>query len=150
MDKNQLNRFQKFIELDLLEGCWLWKGSCNHDGYGKFTIFYKTIAAHRVAYEHWNGSIPDGLVIDHLCRNRNCVYPGHMRIVTVKENTNAGRNYEREKTICIRGHEFNDKNTYQDPNGSRRCKPCAALYQYKRRLKIATEKPKKEVTPKTK
>ena len=127
MDKLSLHRFQKNIELDLLEGCWLWKGSVNRDCYGTFWYEGKTRLSHRMSYEHWNGPIPKGLQLDHLCRNRNCVYPQHMEPVTFAENQRRGiqRNQYMDKTHCVRGHEFNEKNTYMKPNnGGRECRVC--------------------------
>jgi HNH endonuclease len=81
--------------------------------------------AHRVAYEMWFGPIPDGLVIDHLCRNRACVNPAHMEPVTHRENllrgTGASARQAAKKT-CIRGHEFDVRNK----NG-RECTTCIRL-----------------------
>lgn len=62
--------------------CWLWRGRAYGSGYGS----YRGQGAHRYLYECFNGPIPDGLVIDHLCRVRNCVRPDHLQAVTVAEN----------------------------------------------------------------
>src|SRR6202030_118623 len=63
-------------------GCWLWLGACNEFGYGKFG----KVKAHRFSYEREKGPIPDGLEIDHLCRNKSCVNPDHLEAVTHGEN----------------------------------------------------------------
>lgn len=67
--------------------CWLWVGSRNELGYGQYRIDNETRGrAHRVAYELLVGPIPEGLTIDHLCRNTWCVNPAHMEPVTIQEN----------------------------------------------------------------
>lgn len=129
MNKNDLLRFQKYIELDLLEGCWLWKSNINENGYGYFKINYKNMRAHRVSYQYWNGPISKNYEIDHLCRNRSCVNPQHLEAVTHQENTKRGLqskphlNQHVNKTHCKRGHEFNEKNTYVK-DSSRHCRIC--------------------------
>ena len=87
MNKKEITRFQKRIELDLLEGCWLWKGgSKGKTGYGSFWFKGKSGTAHQASYDHWNGKVPQGLQIDHLCRNRKCVNPAHLYLGTQKDN----------------------------------------------------------------
>lgn len=72
-------------------GCWFWLGATNSDGYGRIRIEGKTKFAHRIYYEHHIGPIPDGLELDHLCRNRSCVRPEHLEPVTHKENIRRSR-----------------------------------------------------------
>ena len=67
-------------------GCWLWIGKTRKDGYGVLSLFGGFGYAHRVSYELLVGPIPDGLVIDHLCRIRCCVNPDHLEPVTSREN----------------------------------------------------------------
>src|SRR5437870_177242 len=62
--------------------CWEWMAAKYPAGYGKFQMGDKNIQAHRIAYEMLRGPIPDGKCIDHLCRNRGCVNPDHMELVT--------------------------------------------------------------------
>lgn len=86
-------------------GCWEWQ-AFRHKGYGRFLLGGPT-RAHRVAYEILNGPIPDGMVIDHLCRNKGCVNPTHLEAVSQWENMQ--RHYSLQ-THCIRGHEFTPEN----------------------------------------
>jgi hypothetical protein len=72
------------------EGCWHWTGEKNRNGYGRVRIGKRRIVAHRVMYVLTLGRIPDDLVLDHLCRNRDCVNPLHLEPVTVRENTLRG------------------------------------------------------------
>ena len=71
-------------------GCWFWTGTVANHGYGYIKINGKNTMAHRFSWELHNGPIPDGLVIDHLCRVRSCVNPAHLRVVTFKENVLCG------------------------------------------------------------
>jgi hypothetical protein len=68
------------------EGCWLWEGAINSQGYGNFWDGVRFVKAHRFAYECLIGEIPEGLTIDHLCRVRHCVNPSHLEPVTMREN----------------------------------------------------------------
>ena len=67
-------------------GCKVWKGYIQPNGYGQFTLSGKQAYAHRFAYEQYVAPLEPGLVIDHLCRNRACVEPSHLRQVTQREN----------------------------------------------------------------
>ncbi len=66
--------------------CWIWQGAKDRHGYGHASAGGRTKKAHRVLYERIRGSIPDGLVLDHLCRNPPCVNPEHLEPVTHFEN----------------------------------------------------------------
>lgn len=80
-------KHQPIFEIAADTGCWVWRGRTNRDGYGK--IGRQTLA-HRAYYEALVGPIPDGLTIDHLCRNRACVNPDHMEPVPAVENVRRG------------------------------------------------------------
>lgn len=106
------------------DGCWEWTGSRRPDGYGQIHVGGKNRRAHRVVYELMVGPIPEGLTIDHLCRNRACCRPDHLEPVTRAENTRRGG---AALTHCKRaGHLYDEQNTYVSPKGERRCRACAA------------------------
>lgn len=87
------------------------------------------------------GEIPEGLVLDHLCRVHNCVNPQHLEPVTIQENLARGYGIcavNARKTHCQNGHPFDAANTsYEGPNKNRRCKACDAA---KKRRKSAAKR----------
>ena len=75
------------------DGCWEWAGAHTGPGYAKIReggAGSRIVGAHRVVYEVCRGSIPVGMDLDHLCRNRGCVRPDHMEPVTRQENLRRG------------------------------------------------------------
>lgn len=114
-------------------GCWIWAGGDN-GRYGTLNIGnHKMQPAHRATYELAKGKIPDGLHIDHLCRNTFCVNPDHLEAVTCKENVMRGEglaSINAKKTHCPKGHPYSGDNLYLHPNGSRKCVTCR---RYKKR-----------------
>ena len=144
MKKTTEERFWEKVEVT--ESCWLWTAGITHNGYGKFGERGKTLRAHRVAYERYIGKIPDGFILDHLCRVRRCVNPNHLEAITHKENTIRGEsnNQYKGKTHCIRGHEFTEENTRLrkfknkttgEVTSKRSCKACQDHYNNNRKFK---------------
>jgi hypothetical protein len=113
-------------------GCWEWQGSLV-DGYGVVcgTGPYSSlrIYAHRYMYERERGPIPEGLEIDHLCRNRKCINPAHLEAVTHRENMLRGDSFSArhaKQTHCLRGHELTPENVY-NWRRQRHCRKCCAI-----------------------
>lgn len=108
-------------------GCWQWLASTNPQGYGMFWLASagRPVGAHRVAYELTVGPVPEGMEIDHLCRNRACVNPAHMEPVRHAENVRrgAGGTNNRGKDRCPSGHPYTPENVYAY-RGSRICRTC--------------------------
>lgn len=85
-----IERFWSKVQLTEKEdGCWVWGGTISKGGYGQFAESGRSIRAHRYSYEYLEGSIPEGMVLDHACRNRLCVRPHshHVRLATPKQNS---------------------------------------------------------------
>lgn len=102
----------------------------NGRGYGQIGCSGTVKMAHRAVYEALVGPIPEGLELDHLCKNRLCVNPDHLEPVTHQENVKRGRaGYHRKplQTHCKRNHPFDEENTYVTSSGKRQCRACKAL-----------------------
>jgi hypothetical protein len=118
-----------WARIDKSGECWLWTGSKTTAGYGNLCIQRKWWYAHRLAYELVVGAIPPGLVLDHLCRVRHCANPAHLEPVTDGENMRRGLAPYGLRTRCKRGHDITDPaNVYVQPDGGKRCRPCALEY----------------------
>jgi hypothetical protein len=102
--------------------CWAWQRGYDKDGYGLIWFGKAGRRAHRAAYEEFVGPIPEGLSIDHLCRNRGCCNPAHLEPVTHAEN--MARSGPAQITHCANGHEYTPENTYTRPTGQRDCRAC--------------------------
>lgn len=110
-----------------MSGCWLWTGSVSSGGYARTWVDGRAQNASRVIYRAIVGPIQAALELDHLCRNVNCVNPEHLEPVTHQVNTLRGVGptaRHARKTHCLRGHPYDETNTYRDRKG-RRCRACA-------------------------
>jgi len=107
------------------DGCWTWTGHHHHrEGYALFSVATTDdvekrteIPVHRYIYEILNSKVPDGLELDHLCRNAGCVNPDHLEPVTHKENLG------RAGGLCKRGHPL-EGNRKRYPSGRSECLTC--------------------------
>ena len=131
---------------DTYDSCWRWTSTISKAGYPYFTLTStKMVRAHRLSYMIFKGDIPNGLVLDHLCRNKSCVNPDHLEAVTSLVNTRRGlsgkiNNPQTKKTNCPKGHSLSDNNLtlYTKRLGYRRCLICSREYQklYQRQLRL--------------
>lgn len=114
----------RFIEkVEHTGGCWFWKGCVSPKGYGQVTVGPRRRPAHQVSYEIHIGPIPDGLEIDHLCRNRDCVNPDHLEPVTHLKNLRR----RPVRKICPNGHLRTPDNLKTEKKGGetfQRCRRC--------------------------
>lgn len=105
--------------------CWQFTGYCPPHGYGQVG---QNLAVHRIVWEHFRGPIPDGLQLDHLCRNRPCCNPDHLEPVTSRVNVLRGVGFgatNAAKTHCDHGHELTPDNVYARPDRfGRLCRIC--------------------------
>jgi hypothetical protein len=101
-----------WAKVDKTETCWLWTGSLKSSGYGQINIDRIPRVAHRISYELTNGAIPEGLEIDHICHERRCVNPGHLRAVTRKQNAEHRSGPQRNNTSGVLGVSWTGKKWY--------------------------------------
>jgi len=104
-------------------GCIEWTKSTASHGYGQTWDGVTVRLAHRIAWELARGPIPADLTIDHLCRNRICCNPDHLRLLP--NVVNAAGNAQSLRTHCPHGHAYDESNTHIDKRGHRRCRQCA-------------------------
>jgi hypothetical protein len=88
--------------------CWLWSGGTTK-GYGRVWWQGRVASAHRLAYESIVGIVPDGYELDHVCRNRHCVRPEHLKAVDHRTNVVLGTGpsaINHAKVCCPKGHPY--------------------------------------------
>lgn len=102
------SRFWSYVD-KTEQGCWIWIGGVDGDGYGSFWIDARNVSAHRYSWTLENGPIPGGLHVDHRCFTRSCVNPHHLRLVTNKQNSEHRSGAQSRSTTGIRGVYPNGK-----------------------------------------
>jgi len=84
-------------------GCWGWNGSADGAGYWKYHMQGRSRRVHRIAFELTHGPIPDDMVVDHICHNRSCTNPKHLRLATRKQNAENLGAARANSTSGVRG-----------------------------------------------
>lgn len=142
-------RFFKKISIDSKNGCWNWMGSHDSGGYGHVVYNGKLESSHRVFYAWFKGSIPRNkgkniFQLDHLCKNRKCVNPYHLELVSFKENILRGESpsaIHSKQIYCKNGHLLPKEFNYVRKNGKREriCQICKKEYhrKYMRKYRLS-------------
>lgn len=129
------DRIVQKIRRNAATGCWEWIACRTATGYGRVWDGHRSDWAHRVVFQLVRGPIPEGKVLDHLCRVHHCVNPFHLDPVTDLENTLRGDNPDvtrarhRAKTFCKRDHPLFGANLYRHPTGRRVCRKCRDIHK---------------------
>lgn len=147
LEKTFEQRFWEKVAIIPFHECWEWIGFKDaNNQYGKFlesgiTGLKRQVFAHRVSVILDNRIIPEGMVVDHICRNKGCVNPVHLRVVTPRinalENNSGPAAINAAKTHCIRNHPLigdNLMNSKTRPT-RRQCKKCAVIVNANQRKK---------------
>jgi len=122
-----LDRVMSRVDRRGADECWPWLMSVGSHGYGQIGWWVGSgqstmMTAHRVVWIAHNGPVPDDLVVDHVCHNRVCCNPAHLRLLSDSEN--ARLTSWVLKTHCRMGHPYDEANTYVNPRGHRYCREC--------------------------
>lgn len=121
---------QERVQIDN-NGCWLWTGWINPDGYGLIRIDNTRMRAHRLSWTLFHGPIPDNLTIDHLCRIRHCINPEHLEPVTGAENIRRDLEFRKVgqyKTHCSKGHKITPRTLSHHGSGYH-CRICVRWHR---------------------
>ena len=115
------------VEVGSLTQCWPWRLSTGSHGYGQVGWSlgdgrHSMTTAHRVAWQALFGPLPEGLTVDHVCHNRVCCNPTHLRLLTNRDN--AADNGQRDKSHCPKGHVYAGTNLIVNRKGHRFCRRC--------------------------
>lgn len=129
------------------DACWPWTGKVNKTGYGHFSfnptgLLTVSWMAHRLAYKTLGPGIPDGLTLDHLCKNKRCCNPAHLEPVTSSENSSratAASGQRPLRLVCKHGHPLTSENVRMNC-GKRKCRKCVARRDREKRARIRLQK----------
>lgn len=143
--KSSLVRLLRDVRFDD-SGCWIWTGPVDHEGYGRIYHLGKRVRAHRLSHQLFVGELAPGLVVDHVCRNKACVNPEHLELVSQAENVKRSlcpekngttRGKYKKRPTCYRGHlkEWDYKAEIYRP-----CRECQKIRNADRRAAIANRR----------
>jgi hypothetical protein len=115
--------------------CQLWEGCIAATGYGRLTVNYRQVYAHRYVWELHYGPIPEGMQLHHVCGERACICVDHLKLVTTLEHAD-----EHAATHCQRGHLLTPQNRVRTGTSSsgrvktacRRCVYAQARSRYQK------------------
>lgn len=129
LSMDDLKRFFAKFEKGRKTQCWIWQGASSRN-YGVFSIQQKNYYAHRVSWWVFRGEQPAETIDHYVCRNKLCVNPAHLEVVSLSENTKRARALDVPKEFCINGHPFDEENTWIATNPKyqktkRQCRACA-------------------------
>jgi hypothetical protein len=155
----RLERIARKVTVNPNSGCHEWNAGRKRSQYGRLWLNGRNVGSHRVAYEIAKGPIPEGMYLDHLCRNPCCCNPDHLEAVTPRENIlrspTAPPALNALKTHCPVGHllEGDNLDAHALKNGRRACKECGRQkcrdYHYrtrdKRLARMAVNRAKRKV-----
>lgn len=134
MNPRPADSFRQRVTVNDATGCFEWTAAKNRKGYGQVRVAGRLWIAHRLAYEWFVGRIPEGMQLDHHCRNHACVNVMHLEPVTHIENQarGVGRHARAlREGVCVNGHQLIGENVILR-RGSRECRTCENLLQRKR------------------
>ncbi|MDO4240762.1 HNH endonuclease signature motif containing protein [Micrococcus sp.] len=119
----------RVVDAGFASPCWISDRARQPNGYTKLGYRGRTWLTHRLSWIVHRGGIPDGLVIDHLCRQRACVNPDHLEPVSTRTNLLRGEGFvahQAQQQRCLRGHPLSGDNLYRSPSrpDSRECLTC--------------------------
>jgi hypothetical protein len=138
---NAMTRFQAKVRIDPTMGCWLWTAAKDGQGYGNFKVWtHRSVLAHRWFYQEMRGTLPDDLVLHHLCGVRACVNPDHLVPLTVAGHARFDRRVM--SPTCQKGHPRTPATVYRSPTTRKReCRVCnrEAVRRYKARKRQGAE-----------
>ena len=113
MRKTQDPAQRFWSKVDKTSTCWNWTAAKQTQGYGVIMVNSRHQRAHRLSFEWSKGPIPDGMWIDHICMNRACVRPDHLRLATPKQNTEHRPVSKNNLSSGVRGVSLGPRGKWQ-------------------------------------
>lgn len=120
------------------DGCWVSRYSTASHGYSQIGWQTSTsrhvVLGHRASWVHVHGQVPIGMTLDHLCRQRRCVNPDHLRLMSNFENARRNNGADFPMGQCANGHPNTDMVSVpkRSKNGQPRmglsCASCARIH----------------------